>query len=1037
MAPRPCKYTDKVDDTPISCRLASSFHTAPLEASPDAKAEYHQFSQILEPPQGFGPLSMVHDKPRGPTIRDGVHNLVFARKKVANKPNHHQKLGDGGLEINAALIHPEFNAYYNFEGRKIDELTETEKNVLEMSVHYPNIPNGIMKGPLYFRVESFTKPRAKQPDLFRQVFGIPELSNKIMGSLVSRNEDIMNLTRACQFTADKVQSFWMHLDTASNNFLGWDKDALADVRGKEAQKEREEKTKKVERRFFSPSIIISPVRPQDQGPLRKIIINKAGYPVTPGVKEYEGTTFENSMVAHYRLLHLSYLNGHAIKHLILHNLPWLNIQALQRILPGMIKLAALGVHQCFLLTLGDTNPLLHAINAINEKRAELNQPHVAADFTPFYFKGPPYKPDGSGHIGEYGIVPEDKEWLHSTVAVTAQLLSIRALCHKGNQDFFTPGTGFRSFLNRLPIRTMDSILKCIENIHNYETKKYHSGVGIPRRHITGTYLPPDQKKPLISEKLKHAMEITLWQDLIVSCNGRPMLKKELEDLIVLRGEVTLTHCVECKTNMPAYFFMAHVLARHSQDVLCHGCQLAIYLTRHKWHLHEDRRNLARKIFITKKLKDRSLKKVLGNIAKPARPWDSTKPIIPARDEIICRPGMVDSDFQEAAGKLWEKFTVKIPTRLQIVRAAIEVIDQEYHDLSYEDRVPKWEKRKELEREELQLEYELGTNQRNHYAGSLQRPCRSWELDMQDFRAELALAKGEFVNKAPMPIFNLETNVSAMMGRSGGLPEYWKDYAESDDNDIVAESTRSSLDTSVFSPSAPVKVQTEESGWSSAKNNDWEEESPVEPAATDSSSATTVSISPPTTPRQKHASMTVSQSTPSHQASNQSTPRREPPCTPPSYASVASSRTRSSQQGSNPSTPRRIQAPAPAPHDRPAQRTPQAQTPTWLPLLPLTPHPAQQITTPRAPKPNRILRIVRETPDDITSPSQNSTPLRRRPLPPRTPLPAQQITTPRAPNPNRILRIVSETPSELTSPSQSNTPLRPRRSPANSRAQRLS
>ncbi|KAI1314304.1 hypothetical protein F5Y03DRAFT_402513 [Xylaria venustula] len=939
MAPKPCKYTDKVDDTPIPCRLVSSFHTAPLEASPDAKAEYPQFPQNLKPPHEFGALSMVHDKPRGPTSRDGVHNLVFARRKVAAKTNHYQKHGDGDLEINDALLHPEFLAYYNFEGRKINELTETEKNVLEMSVHYPNIPKGIMKGPLYFRVESFTKPRAKQPNLFCQIFGIPELFDKVMGSLVSRNEDMTNLSRVCQFTADKVQAFWMHLDAASSNFMGWDKDALADVRAKEAQKERDDKTKKVEKRFFSPSIIISPVRPQDQGPLRKRIVNKAGYPVTPEVKEYEGTTFENSMVAHYKLLHLSYLNGHAIKHMVLNNLPWLNIQALQRIVPEMTKLEALGIHQCFLLTLGDANPLLHAINTINEKRAELNQPHVAADFTPFYYKGPPYKPDGSGHIGEYGIVPEDKEWLHSTVAVTAQLLSIRALCYKGDQDFFTPGNGFRSFLNRLPIRTMDSILKCIENIHNFDTNKYLSDVGIPR----------DQKKPLISEELKHAMEVTLWQDLIVSCNGRPMLKEELEGMIVLRGKVTLTHCVKCKTNMPAYFFMAHVLARHPQDVLCHGCQLSIYLTRHKWHLYKDRRDLAEKIFTTKKFKERSLKKVLKNIAKPARPWDSAKPTISARDEIICRPGMVDLDFQEEARKLWDHFTIEIPTRLQTVRTAINVIDEKYHDLSYEERLPKWEKRQELERAELQLEYELGTNQHNHYAGSLERPCRSWELDMQDFRAELALAEGRFVNNAPMPIFNLESNVSAMMGRSGGLPEYWKDYAESDDHDLVAENTHDSLGTPVCSPSTPVKIQTEESGWSRAKNDDWEEESLVKPAAS-------------TTP---------------HQASNQLTPHREPPMTPPSYASVAASPNKFPQQGSNPTTPRHIATPAPAPNDRPAKRTTQVQTPKWLPLLPLTPLPTQQTATPRAPKRNRILRIVREAPSDSTSPSQSSTPLRPR------------------------------------------------------------
>ncbi|KAI0965416.1 hypothetical protein F4678DRAFT_467601 [Xylaria arbuscula] len=59
----------------------------------------------------------------------------------------------------------------------------------------------------YFRVEYSTKPWANQPDLFRQVFGIPELFNIVMSPLVSRREDITNLSRACQFTADRAARF--------------------------------------------------------------------------------------------------------------------------------------------------------------------------------------------------------------------------------------------------------------------------------------------------------------------------------------------------------------------------------------------------------------------------------------------------------------------------------------------------------------------------------------------------------------------------------------------------------------------------------------------------------------------------------------------------------------------------------------------------------------------------------------------------------------------------------------------------------------
>ncbi|KAI0910387.1 hypothetical protein F4823DRAFT_375155 [Ustulina deusta] len=851
MAPLPHRYRDRVNDTAIPYRLASPSHaTAPLEASPDLKTERSLFSKDLQPPHGFGALSTGRDKPRGRNPRDGVHTFVSARAKAEKATTK--------LNTNDAINHPEFNAYYNFEGRKIDELTPLEKKTLEMAVHYPNIQNGTMKAPLYFRTRSFTRPQASQPDLVRQVFGTPELFNKIVGHIIPRSKDLTNLCATSQFFAGMVQSFWMHLDATKNDFLGWDMDSLVDVRRKEAQEEEERReraknrangsqtVKGVQKRFFSPSVIISPVRPQDQGPSREVVVNKAGYPVTSSVKEYEETDFASSMTAHYKLLHLVYLNGHAIKHLILHSLPWVNVEALQRIIPEMAVLEALGVHQCFLLTLGDTQPFLHAINAINEERAKLNQPHIAADFTPFYYKGPPYKPDGTGHVGEYGIVPEEKDWLDSNKAVTALLLSIRDLCHKGSQDFFTPGTGFRSFLDRLPVRTMASILECIEAIHDYKTNKHHSGVGVPHGCRTGTYYPHGHNKlPLISEEMKYAMDVTLWQDLIVSCNGRPMLQKRLSDLIVLRGEFKLTHCVECKTDLPACFFMANVLARRAECVLCHGCQLAIYLSKHNWHLYKLRRDLAERVFRGKHSKELSVRKVLRNISKPARAGArarSGKEATPPRDAILSRPGMVDTDFHEEAEKLWEELTIQIPSQLRTTRAAIEIIDEMYDHLSYNDRVIKSAKREELQREELRLEYVLGTNQRDRDNGSLERPCRSWELNMRDYRAELALENGQFVNTAPIPIFNFESNIASMLGRSGGMPEYWKDnLEESDDKNIVAKNSHDCPNTTISSPASTTdKTQNKEPGFSSPKSNDWDEDSPVKPAS-HNSSATTLSI----------------------------------------------------------------------------------------------------------------------------------------------------------------------------------------------------
>lgn len=97
----------------------------------------------------------------------------------------------------------------------------------------------------------------------------------------------------------------MHLDATNNDFWGWDRHCLADVREVEAQRERFlEKTgqdKQVQRQTFSPTIIISPIRPHGQGPVREMVVNKAGYPVRPSVEKSEGTDYSNSMKAHYQL----------------------------------------------------------------------------------------------------------------------------------------------------------------------------------------------------------------------------------------------------------------------------------------------------------------------------------------------------------------------------------------------------------------------------------------------------------------------------------------------------------------------------------------------------------------------------------------------------------------------------------------------------------------------------------------------------------------------------------------------------------------
>ncbi|KAI0505670.1 hypothetical protein F5B22DRAFT_651468 [Xylaria bambusicola] len=878
-APRSNRFRDKVNDRAIPCRLESSCGSArSLEASPNLTTAL--FSKELKPPREFGSLSVIHKKPRGPTPRDGEHNFIFVRPEsdAPGKPG-----------INDAINHPGFEAYYNFEGRKIDELSANEKRTLEMAIHYPNIRGGIMKAPLYFRAMSFAQPQTKQSDLLCQVFGTTELFDGIVSHIIPRIGDLTNLCRTSQFMANRVQAFWMHLDATGNDFLKWDERSLADVRGVEAEKEEQRRSrtevtgngfkrdiKETQTQFFSPSVIISPVRPQTQGPQREVISNRAGYPLTSSVEEYKQTAFATSLTAHYKMLHLVFLNGQHIKHLMLHSMPWIDLRALRSIIPQMVKLEVLGIHQCFLLTLGDTQPLLQTINAINDERAKQSHPHVAIDFTPFYYKGPPYKSDGTGHIGEYGIVPEEKDWLDSHKAITAQLLGIRDLCHKGGHDLFTPGTGFRAFLDRLPVRTMSSILKCIEAIHDYKAKKYHSGVGVPQWCTSGThYSHGDDMLPLISEDMKHAMEVTLFQDLIVACNGREMLQEQLKDLIILRGKVKLTHCVECNQDMPASFFMANVLARRESDILCHGCQLTRYLSKHNFRLYKERRALTEKIFMSKDFTQLPLTRVLRNISKHGKKSEHGQ-------KTPCRPGMVDLKFFKEAAMLWNDFTIAIPELLKDSRSAIDMIDDMYGGLSYDDKLQISARRNELERDVSRLEFELGINQRNQtgLSGSLERVCRSWELDIRDYRAELAIEKDGFSNLAPIPIFNFRSNVASMLGSSGGLPEYWNVHHDPDENDTPATSPTDSLATPISSVITATEAGDQQPSLTPPSSNDSSYKRPDSPDSSISSRlldnsqieaiqqtppllpAVVISTPCPTSPRPRNRILRIIFSTPS-------------------------------------------------------------------------------------------------------------------------------------------------------------------------------
>lgn len=513
-------------------------------------------------------------------------------------------------------------------------------------------------------------------------------------------------------------------------------------------------------------------------------------------------------------VHFSFINGYAIKNLVLHGMPWVNIAALERIANHMPKLEALGVHQCFLLTFVDTQRLLRAMRTVNKTGRRPRDPNHTSpvDFSPFYYKGSPYRSDGSGHIGEYGIIPEENDGIDSQRAITAQLLGIWNECHIGDQDFLTPGTGFRAFLERIPMRGLQKILRSIAALSDFYNRKYHSGGGSPQWCKIGEHPPSDGDEPPIApSELDLAMEVTVWQDLIIACHDKPLTEGQLSDWLVLRGQVKLHHCRVCDMHLPSYFYQARILALREDAYTCHGCQLRMSSERHVWRIFYRRRDLADEIFRNKKKEELSLCHVLRNIAKPAREEVRAGPGMkarPAQDAILSLPGAVDTKFYKAAQQLWGVLHLRLNHQLNFIRIQIEGVDRDYHGRSFEDRLELSEEKKVFERKIESLEFQLGIGQRKTYDGRLESTCLSWEQLIRQHRADIAIRNGTFVNNGPMHILNLGANVASMLGRAGGLPEYWRgDFQQASTSAAAASSSQNTVQQVENVPQHTQPVQT--------------------------------------------------------------------------------------------------------------------------------------------------------------------------------------------------------------------------------------
>ena len=98
----------------------------------------------------------------------------------------------------------------------------------------------------------------------------------------------------------------MHLDSKAGDFFNFDKHPLKNFQKQiqEARDGRDEaKVERIKWRMdsFSQRCIISPVRPQRQGPLQRQWVSQNGTPLNARVRESTETPWHASMATHYKL----------------------------------------------------------------------------------------------------------------------------------------------------------------------------------------------------------------------------------------------------------------------------------------------------------------------------------------------------------------------------------------------------------------------------------------------------------------------------------------------------------------------------------------------------------------------------------------------------------------------------------------------------------------------------------------------------------------------------------------------------------------
>ncbi|KAI1774685.1 hypothetical protein F4818DRAFT_442175 [Hypoxylon cercidicola] len=636
--------------------------------------------------------------------------------------------------------------------------------------NYPKIAGAVMSAPLlptrgpgsqlpgHFQIS-----KAQQPSALTRVFEMPELCEKLMVEVGHRWGDLSNLSRTCQTVMFAINKVSTRVDLTTGNFLNLE--FTDEEIAKETAKATEEQRKRGDIPVYVSAsfVIVSNIRGQyKEAQDGEGDSNEYGYPAFPK-GTYDRPCAAARLLDISRLLKSIHNRGSQMKILHLHTVPNLDIVVLMKCLRELPNLEVLGVHNCELLHFGTTVRFLKAIIRHNKKPG---YKRVRSDFSPYYYTGPNrlYK----AYKGEFGVVPSDHGVVDTRRAMAAILYEAIPLALNHDIDWFTPGTGMRHFLDRIPfaLGTVRYILEAIYNLYDFET-----GVTCPKYYF-----------PLFGE-VRFAMQRTLYNDLILAVNGKPMDSGSLKAMTTRGPDFHLVRCSTCNAELPSYFFTTMSMTRQASQIECCGCQLRKMLEGQVDNFFQEKKRALEMIFDDKNARFKSMEEFLHStrVASDAEIADPqfgfwalsvmTRKEFRESDASGGSPGALVLDGRPGPDHpsdvkkiyIWKEQTSKamdyayehiedarnkVNDTIAECHRRIQVLDYEYHagiDYSWEIT----ENRDTVDKLERYIDQTLAQSDLGQMAGKHgTRVAPSWEVEIERYRQLVQAQVGVLQNHGP-------------------------------------------------------------------------------------------------------------------------------------------------------------------------------------------------------------------------------------------------------------------------------------------------